>query len=516
MNKTLPGSNAAWLKVNNINIGFLGYILSVKHFISQKNKVDKELYCDYVVCFRDCKEGDGIYDYFDGYEYDNVSVMFLDSHLREEDLANKDDYWFHVAECEIFHEIKEIRDIYRTPSLQSEKHKELTESIRNYVSKYYSAEEEQPRIPYKNNEDAYNSFNAEWSRLIQMTSYNQTETERDLSTLYGKALLAFAKSTESISKGTLSIDTVTELTALIYYYNWKTKDKPFFAINKYLYLSLAVCRRKLGREYEGYAILALRWYLLNMFSIEGLSERITKDIYGFRKITTHLLGSLVGHTLNITSPHEFNDPFDTPILSKYHGKYTGELINKAYKDTLKISCFSKSYHNPLMWAHYADNHKGICIRYHFIDTFKEFTCLKLVGFKEIKYSDEDLAKSGRKSRISVEDAFFLKGKAWEYEKELRFFCFDRNGSGRFDQYGDTTGCIKAVYFGLRCSEADKKAILNILKDCTYTISKIGKDKRIVGTSSVGIRFFQMIENDKKFGTLKAQRLSKRDIEILLL
>ena len=73
----------------------------------------------------------------------------------------------------------------------------------------------------------------------------------------------------------------------------------------------------------------------------------------------------------------------------------------------------KEFLNTLMWAHYADSHKGICIKYHF-----HHSITKLAGdhngivayFKDVKYSNGEMSKYSNKDAINLEDAFFLKGK----------------------------------------------------------------------------------------------------------
>jgi len=105
----------------------------------------------------------------------------------------------------------------------------------------------------------------------------------------------------------------------------------------------------------------------------------------------------------------FNDPFDTSInnikfdpsnvsteylkdIEYLKSKFGRDSISKTPKeaianwvkksaksriDELVITCFSRSHESPLMWAHYADKHHGICL---------EFTLTKYLSpFKKIKY-----------------------------------------------------------------------------------------------------------------------------------
>ena len=64
-------------------------------------------------------------------------------------------------------------------------------------------------------------------------------------------------------------------------------------------------------------------------------------------------------------PKDFNDPYELFLTIDF--KQTPELL-ATYKDTigelpqLPTSCFSRSPSVIPMWAHYAHNHRGVCLR----------------------------------------------------------------------------------------------------------------------------------------------------------
>lgn len=156
-----------------------------------------------------------------------------------------------------------------------------------------------------------------------------------------------------------------------------------------------------------------------------------------------------------------------------------------------------------MWAHYADSHKGICIKYRFTNSMS-----KLGGdgngvvsyFKDVKYSSEEMSKYSKKDSINLEDAFFLKGKDWEYENELRFLHYDLNNQ---DSYTiNIPNCIEAIYFGLKCSDKDKKSIKKIMNSIHF----VQTDLKGIVTATRPIKLYQMELDEKHFGQLKAVRL----------
>lgn len=512
LNGTLPNGNTAYIIINNCEIGIIGYIETIEELKEKENKLFYWEECDYIVCCvkhtnRDIKEYGGAYI---------VPIIYP---LIDESPAFKYQEWIDLERF-VLRRIKRLCGIAEKPVIQVKNLAELSADAINYIKQHTSTEEENIKIKVDTAEDAYRLFNAEWSRLIF-----QNENSDRQSYLYSKALLVFVEAAEQLSYKALSAGDVNELSALIFSHEINTENinntLQGYHYKQNLYLSLSVCWNRQGIRYKDEAINSLKRYLLYMFIKNNMYSGSVpaKSIYGFRKVTKYFLGALIGHTLNVTSPHEFNDPFDTPILELYDGKHLGDLIEKAYKGTLKVACFSNTIDNPLMWAHYADNHKGVCIKYHFdksIKTTNRIYSSKVTGFRNIKYSSEDLEECSKSSIITMEDAFFLKGTDWEYEKECRFFCFDLYGTGSFDQYGDTSDCIEAVYFGLRCPEEDKKTIVQILSCKKYSATGTESEETETCVSTNKVEFFEMQINRNKFGELIPHRLEEREIEVLLM
>ena len=100
---------------------------------------------------------------------------------------------------------------------------------------------------------------------------------------------------------------------------------------------------------------------------------------------------------------------------------------KLIQDCSGITCFttSKNIHNHLMWAHYAENHKGICLVFKEVPTsqpmfFFEFNN----GLPQMPYFLGQKFLSVRyrrvyKSTTQFEKRFIQKYKCWKYEKESR-------------------------------------------------------------------------------------------------
>ncbi|PTV64420.1 hypothetical protein DBL03_05575 [Pseudomonas putida] len=89
-------------------------------------------------------------------------------------------------------------------------------------------------------------------------------------------------------------------------------------------------------------------------------------LYKYMKATT-LIASLEKQTVRFTNPRNFNDPFDCEIScsgssdSKIEEIFWKELKTGIYVQQVGVLSLSRTKSNLLMWAHYADEHKGAII-----------------------------------------------------------------------------------------------------------------------------------------------------------
>lgn len=143
---------------------------------------------------------------------------------------------------------------------------------------------------------------------------------------------------------------------------------------------------------------------------------------------------LSNHSLKLTDPTMFNDPFETAIDYQKSLYTTGfkklcgyceeptpadvlHLNNVLFKElsSYGVVCFSESAIDILMWAYYGESHKGVCIEFEppkDICFFKDLYRLKYKnGFESIKKGDgEDW---------DYMDIITAKAECWAHEKEWR-------------------------------------------------------------------------------------------------
>lgn len=167
----------------------------------------------------------------------------------------------------------------------------------------------------------------------------------------------------------------------------------------------------------------------------------------------------------------FNDPFDCDYLFQVTSKNINDndklkleqTVNKTKEDEKKryrIACLSEDNDSILMWSHYANNHKGVCIEYDFQELIEKFKCdlFPIIYVKRRKkYTPYDLINSS----LTFQKSVFLKADVWSYEKEWRILkCFQND----IMQFGKDTFKPKAIYLGYKIDEESKERLINICKD----------------------------------------------------
>lgn len=195
--------------------------------------------------------------------------------------------------------------------------------------------------------------------------------------------------------------------------------------------------------------------------------------YSFRSFSDFSLDDVKDQKLTLSHPREFNDPLDTllvwwmvseiesPGSSDINKKYS--LLLKKVSESIKIRCLVAGKKgrktipvedlSSLMWAHYANSHKGFCVEYEFDRLFTINNPLegKIVLLNGINYTN----KLDTHGEPSIKEALFNKGKFWSYENEVRLVMFDAKEEKDFPSL-PCEGRIKAIYLGVKCTDENRR------------------------------------------------------------
>lgn len=194
-----------------------------------------------------------------------------------------------------------------------------------------------------------------------------------------------------------------------------------------------------------------------------------KYLYRYRSVSTakkkkEEIGAIRDGYLWCSCFTDMNDPmegaFEASILLQKDPRIReikSQIINK--KTNLGICSLSEAHDHELMWAHYADQFRGICIEYYvprLLEALSEDIELAKVSYSEQNYrvfpktaSDSDTAK-----RI-----LSTKNHRWFYEREWRLLSPSK---GRINLARNTS--IRTVFFGSRMPESTKDRLMMSIRE----------------------------------------------------
>lgn len=189
--------------------------------------------------------------------------------------------------------------------------------------------------------------------------------------------------------------------------------------------------------------------------------------------------------LKISFADQVNDLFEMKPFDfgkKEEGQRLRRRWLKSIKDHAKTSgfiSFSADWSVPTMWAHYAHNHKGICLGFEVGEDSAEqikYVC-------ELKQLNAEKLKTDTNYRQRMFDyATRTKSAHWKYEREWRIFCkLDDTAQAKkianpkdpfFSDFNERL-VLKEIVFGHRSSltTEDLKPLLRPADNVTFLTAR---------------------------------------------
>ena len=132
---------------------------------------------------------------------------------------------------------------------------------------------------------------------------------------------------------------------------------------------------------------------------------------------------------------------------------------KNFKNSLGIYSLSTTFSNELMWAHYANSHKGFCLEYETTKLKDKYLAPEMVTELEVDYNPKPQTLTyldiKEKNKI-LKKLFATKSLNWSYEKEIRLI-FDT-----FELKDYHPSALTGIYFGTRFPSEKKQQLINSL------------------------------------------------------
>ncbi|CQJ57517.1 Protein of uncharacterised function (DUF2971) [Yersinia intermedia] len=157
--------------------------------------------------------------------------------------------------------------------------------------------------------------------------------------------------------------------------------------------------------------------------------------------------------------------WEVDFFDELHGESTCNYIKQYLLKNYAVGVLSlaKDFNNPLMWSHYADQHKGFCIGY-------DVSVNELINIHPVDYNGERFIRTQqvynmlfndnddikKEAKEAVEKVILLnKAPSWKYENEYRVI----NKQG----LRDSQFRLSDVTFGLRFNESAKFSVMSALQ-----------------------------------------------------
>jgi Protein of unknown function (DUF2971) len=266
-----------------------------------------------------------------------------------------------------------------------------------------------------------------------------------------------------------------------------------------------------------------------VFDTDGIPSliRFSRYLFRFVRADDNLLTSLQQRYLWFGSPLNFNDPFDcrnvldtentAEEIFQYVSEFGGaklwnrargkeiarklskdqrgllEVINGGYLDVLakvRMCCFSEINDHTLMWSHYADMHRGVCLVFDFSRLTNSVRCVPIrVTYATVpqKYNFVRERVNGKNSPTysSRFDATVLGTKTleWQYEKEVRLI-----GEEPEKKHFDSTALV-GIIFG---AKIDSKIMDQLIAEARRLNSEIafGNERIDLSANRIVIEGFE--------------------------
>ncbi len=225
------------------------------------------------------------------------------------------------------------------------------------------------------------------------------------------------------------------------------------------------------------------YYLANKVAVsKELQDKSEAIVYSFRGYSIHPIEDLINNEITCVHPSKMNDPFDSIASYLSDQKKLERRCSKKKHVKPQSDCFKhftirsffanrETYSdddnilfNKLMWSHYADSHKGFCVKYRIKNTaFKQFDDSNEVFTRlvPVKYSSEEISIF---ETLNTNTSFAMKNSVWYPESEVRFVHFSRDCDEDHSPIMlNKNITIEEVIFGLNCSKDAKRTIDSILK-----------------------------------------------------
>ncbi len=178
--------------------------------------------------------------------------------------------------------------------------------------------------------------------------------------------------------------------------------------------------------------------------------------------------------MKFTPPKEFNDPFDccpeqlcdesTEGLPHAVVDQLNRSVQSAHSSLVGIACFTPHPDKIVMWSHYGDHHRSVCVGID-ADILFEKIPVNSDGNKLVaRLGKVDYKKSRPKAHDN--DVWLRKSEEWSYEDEYRLISEMQSGEPAWGPglWNIPVSAIKQIVIGARMPSLLKEKVATLAKE----------------------------------------------------
>ena len=245
-----------------------------------------------------------------------------------------------------------------------------------------------------------------------------------------------------------------------------------------------------------------------------LNEVTDFKLYRYSKADYHNIRNIEKQQIHLSPNGILNDVYEG--FANYYSEEDDFLSNRHLEDMAYMSCFSEDNDNLLMWAHYGDNHRGICVEYNikkmisseeikhiFPIIYTEYVYFKR-GFHRISDEMKNINMDINEGYVHDDEGylkdilplFVAKSAEWRYEKEWRIIytkyqMYEKDNESLYKGIIDFP-YISAIYLGCRIEEYIEDHLKEIVNRLNSNGSCIKLYKSKLNQIKYGLSFEEIV------------------------
>lgn len=203
-------------------------------------------------------------------------------------------------------------------------------------------------------------------------------------------------------------------------------------------------------------------------------------LYRYSKADEWNICNLCKQQLRLSEVGELNDMFEGIMPQQ---KQVTEKEWKAFGKLAYVKCFSENWDNLLMWAHYADGGRGMCVEYNLTwmpaddPVFQHLYPVHYTDqrYSSVQFTDEAENAAERDSILACQEYWsermlayhLVKSMDWKYEQEWRlvvpaYEVDNPKNVLKIKKQLLPFPCVSAVYLGSKMPQEKKNQIRDVV------------------------------------------------------